>query len=85
MTAPLHGLAGRFDARMSVSCAAAPGPIPRRRASQPEGRSNRKRRIQIVLTAEEREEVRPATGKNAAAPRLQLQQLEERIAPVRAC
>lgn len=40
-----------------------------------------KDRVQIKLTPEQREMVRKATGKNADALDLSVQELEERIAP----
>ena len=41
-------------------------------------------RVQIKLTSEQREQVRKATGKNADTLELTAQELEERIAPMRA-
>jgi len=43
-----------------------------------------KNRVQIKLTPEQREMVRKATGKNAESLELSAQELEERIAPLRA-
>ena len=38
--------------------------------------------IRITLTPEQREEVRKATGKDATAVELSVEELEERIAPL---
>jgi len=38
--------------------------------------------IRITLTPEQREEVRKATGKDATAVELSVEELEERIAPM---
>ena len=43
-----------------------------------------KDRVQIKLTSEQREQVRQATGKNADTLELTAQEMEERIAPLRA-
>lgn len=43
-----------------------------------------KDRVKIKLTPEQREQVRNATGKNADTLELTAQELEERIAPIRA-
>ena len=40
-------------------------------------------RVQIKLTPEQRELVRKATGKTAEALELTVQELEERIAPIK--
>jgi hypothetical protein len=39
--------------------------------------------IRITLTPEQKEQVRKATGKDAAAVELSVEELEERIAPMR--
>jgi uncharacterized small protein (DUF1192 family) len=39
--------------------------------------------IRITLTPEQKEEVRKATGKDAEAVELSVEELEERIAPMR--
>jgi hypothetical protein len=43
-----------------------------------------KDRVQVKLTSEQRDQVRKATGKNADTLELTAQELEERIAPLRA-
>jgi hypothetical protein len=48
------------------------------------GKDRVKDRVQIRLTFEQREQVRKATGKNADTLELTAQELEERIAPLRA-
>ena len=48
------------------------------------GKDRVKDRVRIKLTSEQREQVRKATGKNADALELSAQELEERIAPMRA-
>lgn len=48
------------------------------------GKDRGKDRVQIKLTSEQREQVRKATGKNADALELTAQELEERIAPLKA-
>ena len=48
------------------------------------GKDRVRDRVRIKLTSEQREQVRKATGKNADALELSAQELEERIAPMRA-
>jgi uncharacterized small protein (DUF1192 family) len=45
---------------------------------------NESRNIRITLTPEQKEEVRKATGKDAEAVELSVEELEERIAPMKA-
>jgi uncharacterized small protein (DUF1192 family) len=45
---------------------------------------NESRNIRITLTPEQKEEVRRATGKDAEAVELSVEELEERIAPMKA-
>jgi hypothetical protein len=48
------------------------------------GKDRVKDRVQVKLTSEQRDQVRKATGKNTDTLELTAQELEERIAPLRA-
>jgi hypothetical protein len=48
------------------------------------GKDRVKDRVQVKLTSEQRDQVRKATGKNTDTLELRAQELEERIAPLRA-
>ncbi len=46
-------------------------------------KSNDKQIVRIALTAEQKEQLKATTGKDAEAIELTVQELEERVAPLR--
>lgn len=46
------------------------------------GKSGSGKRISIKLSAQQQQQIKQATGKNAAALELTVEELEERIAPI---